>query len=180
MVVIEIPKSTMDFEIGDTTYRLDMSDKTLTQLNNKITEIQMDEVKAAQIVQEKIAQYSDKLRELRNKNVIQGLNESEFTHEEHKLQNRFDRMVTHASNKSFEELTNKYIDFLNYVFGKDSGQKIYEQCSQSTVVLGKVITQISVNINSNQDLVDYRRKYKDKIRKLKDGDNTVKPDSVQE
>lgn len=170
MVVIEIPKSTLDFEIGNKKYTLDMSDKTINQLNYKVNQIQTNEIKAEQVIQEKIASYDEELKNLRSKNTIQGLNQADFKHEEHKLQNKFDRMVINASEKSFKKLTEAYINFLNYVFGNNAGQDIYQLCNESTIVLGKVVTQISVAINNDQDLVDYRMQYVKKIKALKNGD----------
>lgn len=181
MVVIEIPKSTLDFEIGGKKYVLDMSDKTINQLNFKVNQIQMNEIKAEQAVQEKIAAYDDELQNLRSKNTLKGLNQVDYKHEEHKLQNKFDRMVVNASKKSFKEMTHAYIDFLDYIFEKNAGQDIYQMCNESTVVLGKIVTQISVAINNDQDLVDYRMQYVNKIRALKNGDNQIEqePNQIQ-
>lgn len=181
MVVIEIPKSTLNFEIGNKKYVLDMSDKTINQLNFKVNQIQMNEIKAEQAVQEKIAAYDDELQNLRSKNTLKGLNQVDYKHEEHKLQNKFDRMVVNASEKSFNEMTHAYIDFLDYIFKKNAGQDIYQMCNESTVVLGKIVTQISVAISNDQDLVDYRMQCVNKIKALKNGDNQIEqePNQIQ-
>lgn len=178
MAVIKIPKTSIDFEIGDKHYTLSLADRTVNQINKEMREIQVDEQKGIQDLVEKTAKYNEQLEDLKAKANIEGISDEEFSHQANILSNRVDRMFQDRSEKSVQIVKEHYIEYLDVCFGKNVGQEIYKMCNESTSVLGKVITEISIALNTEQDVSDYRKK---KIKEIEDLQNdSEKSDSIPE
>lgn len=174
MTVIQMPKTSIKFEIGDKTYTLSLADKTLGQIRKQNRTVFMNEVKAVQEQKVKNANYDQRLDNLQAEAVAKGWTDAEYKHEAFKLSNKYEHEANVASEKSESNITRSYIQYLNNAFGKGCGQEIYETCNKSNVVLGKVISQISINLAHETNLEDYRDKYVSKIEALKDDNKQSK------
>lgn len=166
VITLEIPSDSMTFNIGGNDYTVSFADKTFALFLDQYNEIKNDEFRLQQNLHHRAVELTDKEAQLENDMVNDPM--SELDHKKQILQRRYLKIYDDIQNKYREQAMQRFYKLLNSMFGNDAGKKIYNTCNKSMVVFSKVVAQIMINVEQHTDIQDYRDKYFQTIKGLRD------------
>lgn len=173
MVKIELPKSSIDFEIGDETFTLSLVDTSRGKYMESFDKISAQEVKDLNKRDIELSEYNQQQAKLEAQyNTDEEMNEADYKKKSFDLSDQFNkRMKKNNTNRTKRLMEMKY-EYLDTCFGQSSGKKIYKICDESSVVFNKVIIQINTEIQKRTDLKDFYDNLKEKIEEMKPDEHT--------
>ncbi|MDT6953219.1 hypothetical protein [Companilactobacillus alimentarius] len=182
MVNIELPKSEIDFKIGDQHFILSLKDTSRGKFLESYDKISAKEVESFNKRDIEVTEYNQNQANLEARfHSDEEMSELDFRKESIKLSDQFSkRMKKNNSNRS-KALIKLQFDYLDVCFGKGSGQKLYELCDESSIVLNQVIIMINDEIQSRTNAGDFYSNYKKKLEEMKSNESTdTEQDKLQE
>jgi len=175
MVKIEVPKSEIDFEIGNQKFVLSLADTArgkFLEVFNKVSAKEVENINKRDI---EITQYNQEQANLQADFATdEDKTEVDYKEASVALSNKFSKLMKKNDanrNKRLLELDHEYLDTC---FGKGSGNKIYEICGKSSIVFNKVIIMVNNEIEKETSASDFYNSYKKKIEEMKPNEPTDK------
>lgn len=168
MVKIEVPKSEIDFEIGDQHFKLSLEDTSRGKYLEAFDKISVKEVEAINKRDIEISEYNQQQADLEARfSTDEEKNEVDYKKASIKLSDQFAKRMKKNNDNRTKVLMKLEYEYLDTCFGQESGKKLYELCGKSTVVLNQVIIMINNEIRNKTDSSDFYENYKKKLEEMK-------------
>lgn len=182
MVKIELPKSSIDFEIGNETFTLSLVDTSRGKYMESFDKISTQEVKDLNKRDIEVSEYNQQQANLEAQySTDEDMDEVAYKKKSIELSDQFSKRVKKNNTNRTKKLMEMEYEYLDTCFGQGSGKKIYEICDESSVVFNKVIIQINTEIQNKTNVNDFYDNLKEKIKEMKPDEHTdEEPADVQE
>mgnify|MGYP004704275521 FL=1 len=185
-IIIDMPKDHLDFDIDGDTFTASFADKSVAKYAAEYRRIEHDEVANQQKIEKMQTQITLKLDQLDRQRLafddesvasqleenVSPLSETNYVIAKQKLDREYIKKFDDLQQKQERDSKDRYVKWLDQLFGVGSGNKIYIICGTSIVVLAKVVTQITTALNKETNLLDYRTQLASQIDELKDEESS--------
>lgn len=175
MVKIELPKSSIDFEIGNETFTLSLVDTSRGKYMESFDKISTQEVKDLNKRDIEVSEYNQQQADLKARYLTdEEMNEVSYKKKSVVLSDQFSKRMKKNNDNRTKRLMDMQREYLDTCFGTGSAKRIYEICDESSIVFGKVIVQINSEIQKKTDVNDFYNSLKEKIEEMKPDEHTDK------
>lgn len=168
MVKIELPKSMIDFEIGEEHFELSLSDVSRSKYLEEYNKMSLQETSDINKRDIELTNYNQQLANLEAKySTDERMTESSYKKQRNSLAEQFEKKMIKSNNDRIPKQLALMKKFLDKCFGDGNGEKIYKICGESSVIFAGVISQIANEIQNQSNITDFYDKMKNKIQEMK-------------
>lgn len=174
MVKIELPKSSIDFEIGDETFTLSLVDTSRGKYMESFDKISTQEVKDLNKRDIEVSEYNQQQANLEAQySTDEDMDEVSYKKKSIDLSDQFSKRMKKNNTNRTKRLMEMEYEYLDTCFSQGSGKKIYKICDESSVVFNQVIIMINDEIAKHTNTSDFYDNYKNKIEEMKPDESTT-------
>lgn len=159
-IKIEVPQSSIKFEIGGDDYVLSLSDKSRELINSQYQRIETLEV----VNNQKIDLLQSKLQE--ELTAIPDVSDAEYKRRRNTIVNKYEQKFANAGKRADEIGMEYYMPFCDTLFGQGAGNKLYKRCGENILAVNEIIAKVMIELNKATNIVDHMDEYAKSVNDL--------------